>query len=182
MIVSSLVISRHIADWSSECPFNMDKKDKKKPAGREKDVVLVRVPPPLDPAFVKWLSRDIQRIDGFTLKNSCVIEPPDHYIEYMRLNGMLDLDLNDPDLAHLLKSLLGTRMDTNAQIDEASVVEGALISDSQKSTPVAAFSADDVQRTLSVFGDNKPLGIDCFNALFFKRASEIMGRTSLELS
>ncbi|KAK9126055.1 hypothetical protein Scep_014901 [Stephania cephalantha] len=31
------------------------------------------------------------------------IESPEHCVEYMRLYGLLDLDLNDPDLAPLFK-------------------------------------------------------------------------------
>ncbi|XP_021901419.1 uncharacterized protein LOC110817270, partial [Carica papaya] len=42
-------------------------------------------------------------IHGFTPKNPRAVKPPDHYIEFMRLNGWLDVNLNDPDLAHLLK-------------------------------------------------------------------------------
>ncbi|KAK9755546.1 hypothetical protein RND81_01G033400 [Saponaria officinalis] len=74
-----------------------------RPAKIEKEEILVRVAPPIDPTFARWLARDIQKIEGFTVKNPLAITPPDHYIEYMRLNGWLDLDLDDPDLAHLFK-------------------------------------------------------------------------------
>ncbi|KAL0436262.1 UNVERIFIED_CONTAM: hypothetical protein Sradi_0334100 [Sesamum radiatum] len=39
----------------------------------------------------------------FTPRNPPALKPPDHYVEYMRLNGWLDLNLDDPDLAHLFK-------------------------------------------------------------------------------
>lgn len=70
---------------------------------QEKEDILVRVAPPVDPAFARWLARDIQRTEGFTVTGSRSLTPPDHCIEYMRLHGLLDLDLNDPDLAHLVK-------------------------------------------------------------------------------
>ncbi|XP_021731760.1 uncharacterized protein LOC110698608 isoform X2 [Chenopodium quinoa] len=74
-----------------------------KPAKQEKDELLLKFPPPVDPAFARWLARDIQRVEGYTVKNSQSLKPPDHYIEFMHLNGWLDLDLDDPDLAHLFK-------------------------------------------------------------------------------
>ncbi|URE03995.1 hypothetical protein MUK42_18537 [Musa troglodytarum] len=76
-----------------------------KPARQEtrKDEILVRVRPPLDPAFVRWLGRDVKRLHAFAPRNPRAIKPPDHYIEYMRLYGWLDLDMDDPDLACLIK-------------------------------------------------------------------------------
>ncbi|KAF6172515.1 hypothetical protein GIB67_007028 [Kingdonia uniflora] len=74
-----------------------------KPIKQKKEDILVKVVPPLDPAYVRWLTRDLERIYGFTPRNPTAIKPPEHYIEYMRLSGWLDLDLNDPDLAHLYK-------------------------------------------------------------------------------
>ncbi|KAL2928141.1 Xaa-Pro dipeptidyl-peptidase [Bienertia sinuspersici] len=74
-----------------------------KPAKQKEEEILLKVPPPLDPAFARWVARDIQRIEGFTVKNPQKLKPPDHYVEYMQLYGWLDLDLNDPDLAHLFK-------------------------------------------------------------------------------
>lgn len=77
-----------------------------KPAKQEErrgDMVVVREVPPLDPVFVRWLARDLERIHGFVPRKPRAIRPPDHYIEYMRLQGWLDLDMDDPDLAHLLK-------------------------------------------------------------------------------
>ncbi|KAL8131431.1 uncharacterized protein LOC141711593 [Apium graveolens] len=76
-----------------------------KPAKPEakKDEMLVKVMPPLDRTYVRWLARDLERIYGYTPKYPCAVKPPDHYIEYMRLQGWLDVDLNDPDLAHLFK-------------------------------------------------------------------------------
>lgn len=74
-----------------------------KPAKQEKEEFLVKYPPPVDPAFARWLARDIQRVEGYTVKNPQKLTPPDHNIEYMRLYGWLDLDLDDPDLAHLFK-------------------------------------------------------------------------------
>ncbi|KAM7496971.1 hypothetical protein LguiA_021385 [Lonicera macranthoides] len=68
-----------------------------------KEEVLLKIVPPIDQSYARWLARDLARIHGFTLKNPSALKPPDHYIEYMRLNGWLDLDLDDPDLAHLFK-------------------------------------------------------------------------------
>ncbi|XP_019051928.1 PREDICTED: uncharacterized protein LOC104589877 [Nelumbo nucifera] len=74
-----------------------------KPAKPEKEEILVKVVPPLDRALVKWLARDLERIHGYAPRNPRTVKPPEHYIEYMRLNGWLDLDLDDPHLAHLFK-------------------------------------------------------------------------------
>ncbi|PIA28104.1 hypothetical protein AQUCO_07200021v1 [Aquilegia coerulea] len=76
-----------------------------KPVKQEekKDEYMLKVVPPLDRALVRWLNRDLERVHGFVPKNPHAIKPPEHYIEQMRLNGWLDLDLNDPDLAHLFK-------------------------------------------------------------------------------
>ncbi|KAK4276047.1 hypothetical protein QN277_019039 [Acacia crassicarpa] len=75
-----------------------------KPAKQETDdVILLKVAPPLDQAYMKWLARDVVRIHGFTPKGVYAVRPPDHYVEYMRLNGWLDVSLDDPDLAHLFK-------------------------------------------------------------------------------
>ena len=70
---------------------------------QERDELLLKNPPPIDPVFGRWLARDIQSVEGYALKNSKKLTPPDHYIEFMRLYGWLDLDLDDPDLAHLFK-------------------------------------------------------------------------------
>ncbi|KAI3874515.1 hypothetical protein C5167_046915 [Papaver somniferum] len=70
---------------------------------QRKEEILVKVVPPLDKTYVRWLARDLERIHGFTPKNPQAIEPPQHYIEYMRHSGWLDLNLDDPDLAHLFK-------------------------------------------------------------------------------
>uniref|UniRef100_A0A7N0UZU1 Transcription repressor n=1 Tax=Kalanchoe fedtschenkoi TaxID=63787 RepID=A0A7N0UZU1_KALFE len=69
----------------------------------KKDQVLVKVVPPLDRAYVYWLTRDLERIHRFTPKKQQPVKPPDHCIEFMRLHGWLDLNLDDPDLAHLFK-------------------------------------------------------------------------------
>lgn len=75
-----------------------------KPAKQEKeDVILLKIPPPLDRAYMRWLARDVARIHGFTPTRNRAVKPPDHYIEYMQLNGWLDVSLDDPDLAHLFK-------------------------------------------------------------------------------
>lgn len=74
-----------------------------KPVKQEREEVLLKVVPPLDRAYVRWLARDLERIHGFTPAHPRAVKPPDHYIEYMRLNGWLDVDLSDPDLAHLFK-------------------------------------------------------------------------------
>ncbi|KAF8403355.1 hypothetical protein HHK36_011457 [Tetracentron sinense] len=70
---------------------------------QEKEEILVRIVPPLDQAYVRWLARDLEMIHGFTPKNPRAVKPPEHYIEYMRLNGWMDVNLDDPDLAHLFK-------------------------------------------------------------------------------
>jgi len=74
-----------------------------KPAKQEKEETLLKIVPPLDQAYVRWLARDLERIHGFTPKNPRAVKPPDHYIEYMRLYGWLDVNLDDPDLKHLFK-------------------------------------------------------------------------------
>ena len=70
---------------------------------QEREEVLLKVVPPLDHAYIQWLARDIARIHGFTPRNPRAVEPPEHYEEYMRLNGWLDVYLDDPDQAHLFK-------------------------------------------------------------------------------
>ncbi|GKV34981.1 hypothetical protein SLEP1_g43307 [Rubroshorea leprosula] len=70
---------------------------------QEQEEILLKIVPPLDQAYVRWLVRDLKRVHGFTPTKTCAVTPPDHYIEYMRLNGWLDVDLDDPDLAHLFK-------------------------------------------------------------------------------
>lgn len=74
-----------------------------KPEEKKKDELQLKIVPPLDRAYTHWLTRDLERIYGFTPRNPRAIKPPDHYIEYMRMNGMLELDLDDGDLAHLFK-------------------------------------------------------------------------------
>lgn len=74
-----------------------------KPAKPRKNEVLVRIVPSIDPAYMRWLAKDVERIHGFAPKNPHAIKPPDHYIEFMQHQGWLDLNLDDPDLAHLLK-------------------------------------------------------------------------------
>lgn len=73
---------------------------------QKREEVLLKIVPPLDPAYTRWLARDIERIHGYTPRNPRAVKavkPPEHYIEYMRLHGWLDVDLDDPDLAHLFK-------------------------------------------------------------------------------
>ncbi|XP_042957624.1 uncharacterized protein LOC122293193 isoform X1 [Carya illinoinensis] len=70
---------------------------------QKREEVLLKIVPPLDPAYARWLARDIERMHGYTPRNPRAVKPPEHYIEYMRLNGWLDVDLDDPDLAHLFK-------------------------------------------------------------------------------
>ncbi|CAH2072190.1 unnamed protein product [Thlaspi arvense] len=70
----------------------------------ERQEIHLKIVPPLDKVFLRWLARDLQRVQGFKPKNNTrAITPPDSYIEFMRLNGSLDVDLDDPDLAHLFK-------------------------------------------------------------------------------
>ncbi|ERN16167.1 uncharacterized protein LOC18444465 [Amborella trichopoda] len=84
--------------------FDMgNKPTKREPTKRESDVIQVKVMPPLDQALLKWLTRDLDRIHSFAPRNPRAIKPPEHYIEYMRMNGWLDVNLDDPDLAHLFK-------------------------------------------------------------------------------
>ena len=80
-----------------------ERSEEKREARKAREVILVKVVPPLDRTYVRWLARDLERIYGFAPTNPPALEPPDHYIEYMRLNGWLDVDLDDPDLAHLFK-------------------------------------------------------------------------------
>ncbi|OIT30027.1 PREDICTED: uncharacterized protein LOC109210557 [Nicotiana attenuata] len=74
-----------------------------KAAKPERDEVLLKIVPPIDQAYARWLARDLERIYGFAPRNPRAVKPPDHYIEYMRLNGWLDVNLDDPDLARLFK-------------------------------------------------------------------------------
>lgn len=74
-----------------------------KPPVRSREEVLLKIVPPIDQTYARWLARDLERIHRFAPRNPKAIKPPEHYIEYMRLYGWLDLDLNDPDLAHLFK-------------------------------------------------------------------------------
>ncbi|KAK1276472.1 hypothetical protein QJS04_geneDACA011701 [Acorus gramineus] len=74
-----------------------------KPTKQEEGEIMVKAMPPMDRAYVKWLTRDVERLHGFVPKRPRAIKPPDHYIEYMQLYGWMDLDLDDPDLAHLFK-------------------------------------------------------------------------------
>ncbi|WRX31710.1 hypothetical protein QQP08_024197 [Theobroma cacao] len=62
-----------------------------KPVKQEqREEIPLKIVPPLDQAYVRWLAQDIERIHGFTPRNPRAMKPPDHYIEYMRLNGWLD--------------------------------------------------------------------------------------------
>ncbi|KAF4374105.1 hypothetical protein F8388_012088 [Cannabis sativa] len=74
-----------------------------KPAKQEPEEIFLKIVPPLDHAYVRWLTRDLERTHGFTPAKPRAVRPPDHYIEYMQLNGWLDVNLDDPDIAHLLK-------------------------------------------------------------------------------
>lgn len=67
------------------------------------DIILLKIVPPVDQIYAKWLARDLARIHSFTPKRIRAVQPPDHYVEHMKLNGWLDVDLNDPDLAHLFE-------------------------------------------------------------------------------
>ncbi|XP_042446993.1 uncharacterized protein LOC122031865 [Zingiber officinale] len=76
-----------------------------KPARQEntRDEILVKAMPPIDRVFARWLAHDVRRLHDFAPRKLRAIKPPEHYIEYMRLYGWLDLDMDDPDLAHLIK-------------------------------------------------------------------------------
>ncbi|CAL9000216.1 unnamed protein product [Prunus brigantina] len=87
----------HLSDWPGSP--NMGNK----PVKQESEEIFLKVVPPLDHTYVRWLARDLERIHGFTPAKPRAVKPPDHYIEYMHLNGWLDVDLADPDLAHLFK-------------------------------------------------------------------------------
>ncbi|KAL7615243.1 uncharacterized protein LOC111913015 [Lactuca sativa] len=78
---------------------NIAAKEKEK----KREEVVIKIVPPLDSAYVRWLAKDLERIHGYVPSKPRAIKPPDHYIDYMRMNGWLDLDLNDPALAHLFK-------------------------------------------------------------------------------
>ena len=67
------------------------------------DIILLKIVPPVNQIYAKWLARDLVRIHGFTPKRTRAVQPPNHYVEHMKLNGWLDVDLNDPDLAHLFE-------------------------------------------------------------------------------
>lgn len=69
-----------------------------------KEEILLKVVPPLDRAYIRWLTRDLERNHSFAPVNPRSIRPPDHYIEYMCLHGWLDVDMDDPDIAHLFKN------------------------------------------------------------------------------
>ncbi|KAJ4724905.1 Aspartyl/glutamyl-tRNA (Asn/Gln) amidotransferase subunit B [Melia azedarach] len=69
----------------------------------EREEVFLKLVPPVDRTYLRWLMRDLNRIHRFTPKNTRPVKPPDHYIEYMHWNGWLDVNLDDPDLAHLFK-------------------------------------------------------------------------------
>ncbi|CAN0900534.1 hypothetical protein LINGRAHAP2_LOCUS20893 [Linum grandiflorum] len=72
------------------------------PQKKEKKAgTLVKVAPPVDPAYTKWLARYLERNHGFKPDDVGAVKPPDHYVEYMQLHGWLDVSLDDPDLAHL---------------------------------------------------------------------------------
>lgn len=74
-----------------------------KPVTPAKEEFHLKIVPPIDRAYVRWLTRDLERIHGFTPRNIRAVKPPDHYLEFMQLHGWLDLDMDDPDMAHLCK-------------------------------------------------------------------------------
>uniref|UniRef100_A0A6N2KT46 Pentacotripeptide-repeat region of PRORP domain-containing protein n=1 Tax=Salix viminalis TaxID=40686 RepID=A0A6N2KT46_SALVM len=77
------------------------------PLARGRQEILLKVAPPLDHAHLRWLARDLERVHGFTPGNCRAVTPPDHYAEYMRLQGWLDVNLDDPDLSHLFAEVAG---------------------------------------------------------------------------
>lgn len=73
-------------------------------SSKEGDVILVRASPPLDPTFLRWVTKDVESMSySYRPWNRRAVKPSEHYMEYMRLEGLLDLDLNDPGLAHLFR-------------------------------------------------------------------------------
>lgn len=74
-----------------------------RPAKQQGEEVLLKIVPPLDPAYTRWFAWDIERIHDDTPRKPRAVKPPELYIEYMRLHGWLDVDLDDPDLARLFK-------------------------------------------------------------------------------
>ncbi|KAB5541803.1 hypothetical protein DKX38_014777 [Salix brachista] len=87
------------------------------PLARDRQEILLKVAPPLDHAHLRWLARDLERVHGFTPGNCRAVTPPDHYAEYMRLQGWLDVNLDDPDLSHLFpETPNGTRNVLDNQI------------------------------------------------------------------
>uniref|UniRef100_A0A6N2KYA9 Pentacotripeptide-repeat region of PRORP domain-containing protein n=3 Tax=Salix viminalis TaxID=40686 RepID=A0A6N2KYA9_SALVM len=75
------------------------------PLARGRQEILLKVAPPLDHAHLRWLARDLERVHGFTPGNCRAVTPPDHYAEYMRLQGWLDVNLDDPDISHLFPEI-----------------------------------------------------------------------------
>ncbi|KAF5805675.1 hypothetical protein HanXRQr2_Chr05g0212251 [Helianthus annuus] len=60
---------------------------------QRKDMKNLKVAPPLECAYVHWLAKDQERILGHVPTKHRAVKPRDHYIEYMRMDGWLDLDL-----------------------------------------------------------------------------------------
>ncbi|CAN4119171.1 unnamed protein product [Withania somnifera] len=73
-----------------------------KSAKPKRDKVLLKIVPPLDQAYTRWLAGNLESIYGCTPRNPCDVRPPGHYIAYMSLQGLLDVNLDEPDLARLL--------------------------------------------------------------------------------
>ncbi|KAK7361956.1 hypothetical protein VNO77_04052 [Canavalia gladiata] len=89
-------------EGKDKCFFAMGNKLEKQKQEVD-NMTLLKIVPPIDQTYAKWLAKDVARIHGYTPQYTRAVEPPDHYVEYMKLNGLLDVDLNDPDLAHLFK-------------------------------------------------------------------------------
>eukprot|EP01018_Ginkgo_biloba_P016748 Gb_27508 [translate_table: standard] len=81
-----------------------EEQKKETDSGKEEFSGEVDVSPKLDPLVVRAIANIYKTYLPFSPKTTPrPIRPNDHYLEFMRLNGWLDLDLDDPDLAPLFK-------------------------------------------------------------------------------
>uniref|UniRef100_A0A6N2LK33 Pentacotripeptide-repeat region of PRORP domain-containing protein n=1 Tax=Salix viminalis TaxID=40686 RepID=A0A6N2LK33_SALVM len=127
------------------------------PLARGRQEILLKVAPPLDHAHLRWLARDLERVHGFTPGNCRAVTPPDHYAEYMRLQGWLDVNLDDPDLSHLFpETPNGTRN----------------VSDNQICRPGSALSME-VTQAIQRFIASSPTVHDAVFAIEFSAASGV---------
>uniref|UniRef100_A0A6N2MAN0 Uncharacterized protein n=1 Tax=Salix viminalis TaxID=40686 RepID=A0A6N2MAN0_SALVM len=131
------------------------------PLARGRQEILLKVAPPLDHAHLRRLARDLERVHGFTPGNCRAVTPPDHYAEYMRLQGWLDVNLDDPDLSHLFpETPNGTRNVSDNQIcrpGSALSMEVTRFIASSPTVPDAVFAIE----FAAASGVDLGLGISC---------------------